>query len=272
MKRIVALIISLTFLSPALTNAGKTGDEKVNLFFEANKLYNEDRYKEAVDIYLQLIESGYNNGHLYYNLGNACFRLDQIGYVILYYERAKLLIPRDVDLDYNLRYVHQMTMDAVDENPGILSMTFFWCDSMTVGEIFLIFAIINALFWIVLILRLFFKQEWTYYLVVITLVTWLVSGCSFGWKYYQVNFINRAVVLSNVVNVLSGPNSKDTILFKLHAGTIVEQERVEDGWKLIKLPDKKRGWVNASMVELINLKNMQNKKPIYDEISTIIKK
>ena len=86
------------------------------------------------------------NGHLYYNLGNAYFRLKLLGHAILYYERARVLIPGDDDLDYNLRYVRQQTKDMVEETTDVFSMTFFWIDSLTLGEVFWIFVIINIIF------------------------------------------------------------------------------------------------------------------------------
>jgi len=53
------------------------------------------------------------------------------------------------------------------------------------------------------------------------------------------------------LDVLAGPDNQDTVLFKLHAGTIVHVERSEDGWSLVRLPDKKRGWVRADTIESI---------------------
>ena len=71
-------------------------------------------------------------------------------------------------------------------------------------------------------------------------------------KSYQIRSDSRAVVLDKEIGVYAGPDASDTILFKLHQGTIVHYERTGDGWSLIRLSDEKRGWVQARTVELIN--------------------
>jgi len=46
----------------------------------------EEKFDEAVKLYNQIIDNGYEGAELYYNLGNAYFRLGKLGYAILYYE------------------------------------------------------------------------------------------------------------------------------------------------------------------------------------------
>ena len=41
---------------------------------------------------------------LFYNLGNACFKSDRLGEAILWYERARLLSPRDEGIGANLHF------------------------------------------------------------------------------------------------------------------------------------------------------------------------
>jgi uncharacterized protein YgiM (DUF1202 family) len=130
-------------------------------------------------------------------------------------------------------------------------MAFFWLDSLSLQEVFWGFGILNVLFWGILLIRLFHHSEWNYYLSLVFLVLWLIGGTSFGLKWYQVWNDGRAVILKKEVNILSGPDIQDTVLFKLHEGSIVHHERAEDGWFLIRLPDKKRGWVEAEAVEQI---------------------
>ena len=61
----------------------------------------------------------------------------------------------------------------------------------------------------------------------------------------------RAVILKKEVDVLSGPDPNDTVLFKLHEGAIVKHERLEDGWALVQVSEEKRGWVPAKDLERI---------------------
>ena len=221
------------------------------LYLDANRAYKEDRYQEAIDGYLRLIGSGYFNGHLYYNLGNAYLRSGQLGRAILNYERAQILIPRDADLNYNLRYALDQAQDAISPDQNYLKQAFFWLEDLTLSELMWGFAGLNMLFWGILFLRLFVRPEWTYYVFIVLLIFWLVGGASLGVKWHQVESDSRAVILDNEVDVLAGPDSNDTVLFKLHEGAIINRERVEDDWSLIRLSDSKRGWVESSTIEQI---------------------
>jgi tetratricopeptide (TPR) repeat protein len=254
MKHAASLIFAI-ILFPLLFFSGRgfaveTASPE-ELFFEANRAYKEGRYQQAVDGYEQLADKGFANGDLYYNLGNACLRSGRLGPAILNYKRAHVLIPRDADLNYNLRFALDQTKDAVSLPQNYLSQAFFWLDSMTLRELLWAFGLFNVLFWSVLMLRLFSRPEWTYYFFVVLLIFWLMAGASLGLKWYQLKSDQRAVILVPAVDVLAGPEDSDTVLFKLHEGTTVNRERTEEGWSLIRISQNKRGWVKSQDIEKI---------------------
>ncbi|MDY6952569.1 MAG: tetratricopeptide repeat protein [Thermodesulfobacteriota bacterium] len=243
---LVATVLLLTFPSEAKTNGWE------ELFFKANQAYKEGRFHEAVDGYGRLLDSGHKNGQIYYNLGNAHFRLNRIGQAILNYERAYILMPRDADLNFNLGFARDQTQDAISQPKGFMETTFFWLHTMTLHELSWGFVVVNLFFWAVLLVRLFRPSEWTFYASLILLVLWLLAGASFGVKYFQEQTDDRAVILAEEADVLAGPATEDTLLFKLHEGAIVLLERSEDGWSLVSLSDNKRGWVQKKGLEKIN--------------------
>jgi tetratricopeptide (TPR) repeat protein len=121
------ICFTIAFLLGSLISAYNTEAQKdawVENFFIANQAYKENRFQDAIDGYKQIIDSGHKNGHLYYNLGNAYFRMNELGKAILCYERARLLIPRDADLNFNLRYAGDQVQDAVPRDQGFMSITF----------------------------------------------------------------------------------------------------------------------------------------------------
>src|SRR5205823_4981094 len=59
--------------------------------------------QEAADGYESLVQSGQWNANLFYDLGNAYYRLGNFGKAILNYERALALDPRHPEADANLR-------------------------------------------------------------------------------------------------------------------------------------------------------------------------
>jgi hypothetical protein len=60
-------------------------------FDSANKLYDQVKYGEAVQVYEKLIESGVRAETVYFNLGNARFKSGQIGLAIAAWREAERL-------------------------------------------------------------------------------------------------------------------------------------------------------------------------------------
>jgi len=221
-------------------------------FFKANQAYREGDFNGAIQGYLRLIRTGHRGGQIHYNLRNAYFRAGRLGRAILEYERAHLLIPRDPDLNFNLAHARDQTRDAVEQSRGFVESAFFWVRSFSLNELFWAFAVLNILLWSVLAIRLFARPEWLYYMLLLVLSSWFVVGTSLGLKYYWITNDDRAVILHEQVDVLAGPEENDTVLFRLHEGTVVHRDREEDGWCLIHLPDGKRGWTRSEAMELIS--------------------
>ncbi len=247
----MSAIVLFVILFPLGEAATAEPDTMGEVFFRANQAYRDGRFLEAVSGYRKVIENGRENGHLYYNLANAYFRAKDLGRAVLFYERARLLIPRDGDLNFNLRYAHEQTRDAITESQDFLGQIFFWLNGVTLEEVLGVFIVLNIAFWGVLVLRRFMRPEWTYYTFLILLVLWFIGGLSFGAKWYQIETDDRCVVLPEQVAVLAGPEWGDTALFSLHQGAVVHAEREEGGWTLIRLTGKKRGWLDNKAVERI---------------------
>jgi tetratricopeptide (TPR) repeat protein len=228
-----------------------TGKPAVEQFFEANQAYKNNQFQLAAEGYLRLIEAGFENGHLYYNLGNTYFRLGELGKAVLYYERAALLIPRDDDLAFNLSNARNQTQDDVPY-PEVSSInTFLGLDSINLYEALFAFTLLYIIFFSILCFRLFKKPEWLYYLSIFLAIMISVGAVAFVLKWYGTVNDNRAVVLVKELEVRAGPDTKDTLLFKIHEGTIVHYDRVEDGWVLMRLSKDKRGWVRDNQLERI---------------------
>lgn len=244
----IGCLLFLTLLHPA---AGGRAESLEEILFRANQAYKDGNFQDAVSGYLQLIENGAENGHIFYNLGNAYFRIGDLGRAILFYQRAQLLIPRDADLKFNLAYALDLTHDVIPASPSFIRQSFFWLENVNLNEIFWVFVFLNSFFFGILLIRLFYRAEWTFYLFVLFLIFMIIGSVSFGLKWYHVQNDDRAVILKGEVAALAGPDVNDTVLFKMHQGAIVHYERSEDGWVLINLATDKRGWIKSTDLERI---------------------
>ncbi|MHB8835967.1 MAG: SH3 domain-containing protein [Candidatus Methylomirabilia bacterium] len=247
MKKLLLVLVALLLAVPLAA----VTPERDREYQEAHLAYREARYQAAYDGYERLLDTNGADGQLLYNLGNAAFRLNQIGRAILFYEKALVLLPRDADLKFNLAHAREQIRDVIPAPESFLDTAFFWLGSLTLAEFFWCFAVVNVLFWGILAIRLSSRAEWTYSLLFLLLAAWLLAGVSFGVKWQQARADDRAVILQTEVSVLAGPDSRDTLLFKLHEGTIVHLERSEDAWSLIRLSDGRRGWLRGEGLERV---------------------
>lgn len=69
-------------------------------------------YLEAIRLYKAAIERDGSSAVIYYNLGNAYYRVDSLAKAIIYYERALRLDPTDEDARANLEYVNSKIIDV----------------------------------------------------------------------------------------------------------------------------------------------------------------
>ena len=62
-----------------------------SLFNQGNNAYNKAEYKKAISLYEQTLKMGQHSAALYYNLGSAYYKLNNIAESIYYFEKAKQL-------------------------------------------------------------------------------------------------------------------------------------------------------------------------------------
>ncbi len=81
----------------------------------------------------------------------------------------------------------------------------------------------------------------------VTSVLLLTAGTTLAFKVHEERAIERGVVSSERVSVMSGPGQDYTVEFWLHTGTEVEVEVRRPEWLRISVGDL-RGWIPTSAV------------------------
>ncbi|MFP4474865.1 MAG: hypothetical protein ACLFOY_04850 [Desulfatibacillaceae bacterium] len=252
--RCAAVLAAVAVAAAALCGAGfaATGDGSAHaLFLEANKAYTGGEYARAAGLYEKVIDQGPVGGDVFYNLGNAYLRMEELGRAILNYEKARVLMPRNPDLDYNLRYARDKREDEAAPVESGAGWAFSWLSSATGGEVFWTVAAINLLFFAMLTLRLWVRAEWTFYAFIALAILWCMAVFFGSAKWYLATHDDRGVVVAERIEVRAGPDENDTVLFALHAGSVVRCEGVEGDWRLVRFDQDKRGWTPRSGVEQV---------------------
>ncbi len=221
----------------------------LNEIVRANGLYSEKRYTEAARSYEGLISKGVRNGYLYYNLGNTYIRLGKVGLGISNYIRARKWIPRDENLEANLKFAIQQTRDQIDlPTPGFLNTFFFWNNNLNTQELIFFTMGLNFIFFVTLSLWIYFPS-----LVIVRntiLCILLLSFLSIGVKLGTESELNFGVVLAERVDVKSGRAEDAVTLFQLHEGALVKVTDHLENWVEVRLNDEQKGWVPEKSVDL----------------------
>ena len=254
MKRI--LYIALV-LAPVSLFGMVTVQNTDSLFTLANKFYTEGKYSEAITNYEAIIALGKMSAELYYNLGNAYFKLNDIAHAILYFERAYLLNPSDDDIAFNLDLARAYTTDKIEAIPDFFVVKWF----MSISNIFSsnAWAFLAISFFVLTLLLLVIYQFSGKYLIkknafISSWIALLLFIVSLSFSISQKNRIinsNHAIITTSAISVKSSPSDNSNDLFILHAGTKIETLRNVGEWCEIRIADGNKGWVPKSAFERI---------------------
>ena len=224
---------------------------------EADSAYTRGQYQEAIKGYEALLKQG-ASADLYYNLGNAYYRTENITRAVLNYERALLLSPSDRDIYFNLQLARSKTIDKITPEQEMFFVT--WYRSLvnlaSVDGWARTALLALALAIVLVLIYLFSERIWLrkvgFFGAMALIVLFVISNV-FAHQQKEL-LMNRsgAIVISSAVTVKSTPAKQGTDLFILHEGTkvtITDSSMKE--WKEIRLADGKEGWIESDKIELI---------------------
>jgi tetratricopeptide (TPR) repeat protein len=232
-------------------------NQNVIAFDSANAAYAKGEYQKAIELYTGLIDANLTSSELYYNLGNAHYKSNNIGLAILNYEKAKLLNPDDEDLTINLKLANQKTEDKIDAAPQLFLSE--WKNG---------------------IVDIFSEKTWSIICILLFVVSLVLIGVYFtsqrsglkklGFfggiilfsfsiflffiaknKYELTKNSTNAIVISGTATITGSPNEKGTKLFILHEGTKVEITEEQSEWTEIKIANGNVGWIKSKLISKI---------------------
>ena len=257
MIRSLTFFLVLILLSSVSTFVFSQQEELTSIFEDANRLFLEQKYDAAAARYESIINNGYESGELYYNLGNAYFKSGKIQFAILNYERARKLISNDDDLNVNLQLARLQLKDNVEAIPELF--IYQWADALlTLFRLETMLNLMYGLFLLALGSFSYFLFARTYEQKRISLMSGIL--CSILLAFGITNFLIQsyresnsefAIVMTDIANIKSAPDSKGNDLFVIHAGLKVQVLDGVNTWKKIRLADGKVGWIPEREIENI---------------------
>ncbi len=241
------LVILLAFSSTASAITKQNADTE----------YKKGNYQQAIKDYEELLKDGIS-ADVYYNLGNAYYRTDNITQAVLAYERAHLISPGDEDINFNLQFARSKTIDKITPMSEMFFVTWYkslvnftsadnWAKCSIIAIIMALVAVLVYLFVPQMALR-----KIGFFAGIFFFLLFLVSNL-FAYQQKQM-LVNRsgAIVVSPTVNVKKTPAKSSADQFVIHEGTRVDiTDKTMNAWRGIRLADGREGWVESKQLEEI---------------------
>ena len=247
-KLILLLGLLMGFISSAQNDV---------LFDEATEAYNNGNYEKAIDPYNSILESNVHSAALYYNLGNAYYKLNEIPESIYFYEKSLLLNPDDPEVKTNLGYAQNMTLDAIETLPktGFSRIYKSITSTLTFDEWAYASVLCMLLFVILYIAFYYFqystKKRLAFISSIIALFLCVVFIVFASIEMSSFTSDNPAIIFADEVTVSSEPNEASDEIFVLHSGTKVNVVDSLNNYSKIRLADGKTGWLPQNQLKLL---------------------
>lgn len=225
-------------------------------FFEQGNIqYQEEKYNEAIETYLKVINQGYESVEVYFNLANAYYKTNFTAEAIYFYEKALALDPAKIDVKVNLEYANRSIIDNIKAVPkstfdkfNDLFLAVFPYDTWAILAVSC--SLIAGLIWMLF----FFSTQPSVKKLHFTLATITSLSCLIGLvitaqQYKRKQNTTYAIVFANQVEVKNAPRESATENFVLHEGTKVSVIDVIGDWEKIKLTDGQVGWISSQAIK-----------------------
>ena len=224
----------------------------------ADDEYKKGNYVQAIRDYEELLKKEGPSVELYYNLGNAYYRTDNITRAVLSYERALMLSPGDDDIRFNLQMARSKTIDKITPKSEMFFVTWYKSlvnltsvDGWAKTALFSI-ALALALVLCYLFGRKLVVRKVGFYGAVVFVVLFVLGNV---FAYAQKQTLTQrsgAVVVSPSAALRKTPVPNSEYSAIIHEGSRVEiiDDTMKD-WKLVELEDGREGWMLSSQMERI---------------------
>ena len=224
---------------------------------EVDALYTAGNFSQAAEQYESIVATGMESADLYYNLGNAYYRMGKIADAIINYERALRIDANHEDALHNLAFVELLTVDKIDPVETIFLVD-WWktiCSVMTPDA----WAYTSVALFVLCLLSIgfmvFSKVMWMrktgFSVAIVALFFTVVTAFCASSRQAELEDTSKAVIYVSTVTIKSSPDEEGKELFILHEGTRVNIKSSLDKWVEIQTEAGNTGWLPASSIVVI---------------------
>ena len=223
----------------------------------ADTEYQKGNYQQAIRDYEEILKNG-ESAEIYFNLGNAYYRTDNITKAVLNYERARLLSPGDDDINFNLQFARSKTIDKITPQSEMFFVTWYkslvnftsvdnWAKTGILCIVMALLLVLLYLFGPQLMLR-----KIGFFGGLAFFVIFLLSNLFAFQQKQALDNRTGAIIMVPSVNIKKTPAKNSADQFVLHEGTRVDIiDKGMTDWRCIRVGDGREGWIETKAIEEI---------------------
>lgn len=241
---VCAAAISLfsIFVSPVLAQPDPE-------FARANDEFAKGQFRDAIREYESLVQAQQWSAPLFYNLGNAYFRVSDFGRAILNYERALLLDPRHPEAAANLALAREegRALELQRGRPDNL-LKHVTANQFTIAGAIAFWLAMLALAWFLL------RRRRSPVAILLGLLGFGIAFISAA-VVYRVEATRKAVAIVTAPEVQARLATADTAssVLQLPPGSEIRVLSRRGDWVYALLPNNLHGWIPTASVETVRL-------------------
>ncbi len=222
-----------------------------NIMFEqANALYHSKNYDSAAKLYTQLVQNGYCSDDLYYNMGNAFYKAQKIGWAIWSYRKSMQIARRPNTLDNYLLAKKQIKQPLIEQDE--IFFVRWWRSLYTLFTVN-VWSII-ALLGFILFLGVYFfetikKKRYPKFLRITCLTIFLTAMLFMFVRYHNDVQHYEAVLIDTGLFVSSNDQEKEKIPEGSEVRIIDKNPNGKVDMLLVQLSDLRQGYLPKKVVK-----------------------
>lgn len=247
---IIGVWIFVVMIGSSIAYSANMSSEQ---FDKANKLYEENKFTEALRLYSKIEKTG-SNWKLFYNMGNCYYKLNQPVLAKIYYLKARRFEPFESSIRKNIEIVNARLNDKIPyPEPDFIARIILRIESIISLNILSFLLILFVLILNAFIFLLIYKgrKRWIIYGVSFSILIVFFIGIYHIYRVDKFNRRNVAVITRENCQLHSGPGENDTVLFKVNPGLevkIIDQSR---NWYQVSASSEIVGWIESDNIEKI---------------------
>jgi len=218
-----------------------------------------DLYKQSAAGFESLAAGGVRSAALEYNLGNAYYRLGDIGRSIVHYRRAQQLDPADPRIAANLHYARERVEPfiAPSGQTQLIDRLLFWNNNISLSGRFWIALVGSLIGWSALLVWTQRRIPGVGVVACVGIALGLANAASVGGEIYDERSQPSAVVVQGGQKLRAGRGEGYDEVIKQPLGSGVEVRIIDTrgDWVEVRLADNVSGWMPAAALLRLRISN-----------------